>query len=215
MWLGDDASNSSALAIAQQLLERQCDFDFVDEQALSSVLIPDKNTLRNLSGQSYRAVIVPSVTAISKAALDRLHAFSKAGGKVLFLGTQPYLVLERSYLRASGPTDLGWAVREPSGELTARVIQALPQPDVQFDRLRPSVKYQHRRWRDADLYFFFNTSAEKQSCQATLAGRGRAQLWDAVSGSINALPDAIAGKGTVRLPMVLEPYETRFIVIGQ
>ena len=35
----------------------------------------------NASGQSYRAVIIPASTAVSKAALDRLQTFAKAGGK--------------------------------------------------------------------------------------------------------------------------------------
>ena len=81
MWLGDDESNTSVLAITKSLLERQRDFDFVDEQALCSVLKPDGGTLKNLSGQSYRAVIIPSVTAMSKTTLECLKKFKESGGK--------------------------------------------------------------------------------------------------------------------------------------
>ncbi|MDZ7261683.1 MAG: glycosyl hydrolase [candidate division KSB1 bacterium] len=213
LWLGDEEANTSVLMIAQQLLEHQHDFDFVDEQALSSVLTLDNGTLKNLSGQSYRAVIIPSVSAISKKALVRLQAFAASGGQVLFLGRLPSLVVEKTFLKANGPMDLSWAIREPSGELTPRVIEALPEPDVKLSQPCPSVKYLHRRWRDAELYFFFNESSEKQECEATLLGSGQVQIWDAMSGIIKPVPGASPENGAVRLPLVLEPYETKFIVI--
>jgi hypothetical protein len=72
----------------------------------------------------------------------------------------------------------------------------------------------HRSWRDADLYFFFNESGEKQSRTALMAGRGRAQLWDAASGRIEALAGAPAANGSLQVPLVFEPYESKFIVIG-
>jgi hypothetical protein len=123
-------------------------------------------------------------------------------------------VVERSFLEAAGPADLSWAVREPSGELTPSMLNALHAPDVAFDRPCPAVKYAHRRLKDADLYFFFNESEQSQSREATLAGSGRAQAWDAASGAIRPLSEARAGKGVVRLPLVFEPYEARFVVIG-
>jgi hypothetical protein len=214
LWLGDEEANASVLAIAQRLLERQRDFDFVDEQALASLLRVEGGTFQNSSGQRYTAVILPTTSAISKAALERLQAFAKAGGGVVFLGRVPPLVVGRSFLEAAGPADLSWAVREPSGELTSSVLRALPEPDVAFDHPCPPVKYTHRRLKDADLYFFFNESEQRHSREATLAGNGQAQAWDAASGAIRPLSEAHARKGVVRLPLAFEPYEARFVVIG-
>ena len=214
LWLGDNDANMSVLTIARQLLERQRDFDFVDEQALSSVMTLEGGAFKNLSGQSYRTVIIPSVSAISKAALDRLRAFAASGGRVIFLGREPSMVVEKTFLKAAGPTDLGWAVREPSGELTARVIEALPRPDVALDQPCPSVKYLHRHLRDGDVYFFFNESAEKQSRKVMLAGSGQAQVWDAASGRTETQAADCSEDGFVRLPLELKLYETKFIVIG-
>jgi len=214
MWLGDAAADAGTLALMQQLLERQRDFDFINEEAFATALTPDGGALRNLSGQSYRAVIVPPSSAISRLALDRLHAFAEAGGRVIFLGRQPSLVVGKTFLQAGGPPDLGWAVREPSGELTPRVIEALPPPDVLLDQPCPPVKYLHRRWRDADLYFFFNESDQPQTRQATLSGGGPVQVWDANAGTIGPADNTAAGNGTVRLRLELEPFGTRFIVVG-
>ena len=213
LWFGDEDANKSALSIAQKLLERQYDFDFVDERTLESVLKSDKGELRNLSGQGYQAVIVPSVGVMSKTALNRLQAFQKAGGKVIFLGAEPSRVTEKSFLKASAITDLNWAVREPSGDLTTKVVNVLPAPDVKFDQLSASVKYLHRRWKDADVYFFFNESAQKQTARVTLSGSGTAQIWDASNGKIIGLND-VGTKGKITLPLILESYQTRFMVIG-
>jgi len=214
MWLGDEAADASAWEIAQMLLEQQRDFDFVDEQALASLLKLEGDTLLNLSGQRYRAVIVPPVSAISGAALERLRTFTASGGCVVFLGPEPALLVERTFLEASGPADVSWAIREPVGELTPRVLGTLPRPDVTLDRPCAPVKALHRRWRDADVYFFFNESEEAQSRRVTLAGSGRPQVWDAASGHIEVLPSIASKNGLVHLPLNLVPYETRFIVVG-
>jgi len=66
--------------------------------------------MKNLSGQGYKTVIIPSVTAISKKAMDRLQAFAKAGGCVVFLGEGPSLVVDKTFLKAGQPVDLSWAI---------------------------------------------------------------------------------------------------------
>ncbi|MCS7120926.1 MAG: glycosyl hydrolase, partial [Candidatus Bathyarchaeota archaeon] len=101
LWLGDEKANKSVWHISKQLLEHQIDFDFVDDYTLASILRLEKGCFRNLSGQAYRAVIVPSSTAISKAALNRLKTFSKSGGRVIFLGKKPNIIVNKSFLEAS------------------------------------------------------------------------------------------------------------------
>jgi hypothetical protein len=221
LWLGDEEADASTWAIAQALLERQRDFDFVDERALSSLLTLEDGVFRNLSGQGYCAVILPSLSSLSQAALARLRAFAASGGQVIFLGRAPLLVVDRTFLLATVPADTSWALHEPTGAFTDRVLSTLPHPDVALGRPCPAVKALHRRWsqipvrgQDADLYFFFNESDQAQACQATLAGRGSAQVWDAASGQIEALPGALAQGAAVRVPLNLEAYESRFIVIG-
>ena len=171
--------------------------------------------MKNLSGQTYRAIIIPPATAISQLALDRLHALAEGGGRVIFLGPGPTLVVGRNALHAGGPPDLSWAVHEPSGALTPRVLTALPPSDVALDQPCPAVKYLHRRWRDADVYFFFNESDQPQARRVTLAGSGQVQSWDANSGGISlARGAAVMPDGTARLALELEPYATLCIVIG-
>jgi hypothetical protein len=213
IWLDDTAASENVWEIAQALLEHQRDFDFVDEQALSSLLVPEDGALANLSGQRYHAVIVPPVSVISKAALECLRAFAESGGCVVFLGRAPVLVVERSFLEASGRADIDWAIREPLGELTPRILKALPHPDVALDPPCAPIKALHRGWRDADVYFLFNESKDGQSRRATLEGNGQVQVWDAASGRIEPLSGVTSKNGRVHLRLDLAPYETRFIIV--
>ena len=214
MWLGFEDADRSTTRLSKELLEHQIDFDYLDEQSLSSVATLDNGILRNLSGQEYRAVIVPSSVVITRASLDRLRAFAASGGKVVLVGHTPDMVIDKTFLHPAGAPDLSFAFREPSGGITAAVLQALPKPDVALDRPSPGIKYTHRTWKDADLYFFFNESKLTQTRTALVAGRGAAQVWDANDGLIHPIQTASAEAGGVRLPLVLAPYEAKFIVIG-
>ncbi len=214
IWLGDEVANNSTLAIMQQLLEHQRDFDVVDDRSIGSLLKLEGSDLVNLSGQGYRAVIVPSTTAMSKVALNRLQEFVKAGGCVVFMASLPSMVVEKSFLKANAPSGLSWAIHEPSGKLTAEILKALSTPSVMLEQSCPAIKYAHRRWQDAELYMFFNESQEKQTRKATLAGSGRIQVWDPTTGDIKPLDGASSEQAVVHLTLELEPYGTKFIVIS-
>lgn len=214
MWLGDNESNENNLAIVHKLLEKQYDFDFIDEQALTSILAIDKGSLSNLSGQRYHAVMIPSITAISKSALEKLKAFAQSGGKVIFMGREPSVLVEKTFLKAQHPENMDWAIREPSSELTKTVINNLPKADVAFEQSCPAIKYLHRQLKDGDLYFFFNESANKQSNKAVIAGTGKPQYWNALSGRIETITNAAFINGFISLPMTFEPYETKFIIFN-
>jgi len=215
VWMGDDDSITVMEHLTQQLLDHQIDFDYLDEQALTTVGTLEGGGLKNLSGQFYRGIIIPSSTVITRAALDRLRAFAAQGGKVIFVGRTPTQVIERTFLKpAGGSPDLSFAVLEPTAEITARVVEALPKSDVALDRPCPPITYNHRSLADAQVYFLFNESNQKQSRTAILAGGGQAQVWDAGAGTIQAMTGATVGNGTVTVPLSFEPYEAKLIVLG-
>ena len=215
LWLGHIESNDCTLKLMEQLLRMQRDFDFVDETALSFVMSLENGTFNNLSGQTYRTVLIPSAAAISKQALERLQAFTSSGGKVVFLGKEPSLVVDQTFRDAAPPHDLSWAIQEPSGNITPDVINALPRPDVILDKACPAIKVVHRQLPDADVYFFFNESKERQVTKVTLSGNGKVQEWDAMTGKIRNMEGSSSDDGYITRTLDLEPYGTRFIVIGK
>jgi hypothetical protein len=216
-WFGDNAANRSFLSIVHTLLEHQRDVDFVDEYALSTSLALQGGELVNRSGQGYRAIVVPPVVAISQAALDRLQAFAAAGGKVVFIGGAPRLVMKKNFLTGAPAGDLGWAFVEPTRAVTPGVLAALPASDVTIDTVVPGLKYNHRRLKDGDAYFFFNEGDSAIHVNATAVARdtaSRAQVFDGATGRIEALDGARVANGKATLPLNLESWETKLVVVG-
>jgi hypothetical protein len=215
MWMGDQEADRSTTKLGWQLLEHQVDWDYFDEQSLSSLDKIEDGGFKNLSGQVYRAIVVPSSSVISKAGLERFQAFVKAGGKLIFVGKTPSLVVDKTFLNAKDTPDLGFATLiEPSGDITPRVLAALPKPDAAVDSAFPRLTYTHRAWRDGDMYLFFNESDKPETRSATIAGHGQAQDWDLATGQIHPISAATAEGGSVRFPLVLGPYETKLVVVG-
>jgi hypothetical protein len=216
MWMGDEEADRSMTKLGWQLYEHQVEWDYFDEQSLSSEATIADGGFKNLSGQVYKAIVVPASTVITRTGLERFQAFVKAGGKVIFVGKTPTLVVDKTFRDAKDAApDLSFATLiEPSGDITPRVLAALPKPDVKLDAGFPRLTYTHRTWSDADMYFFFNESDKAESRTATIAGRGQAQVWDLGTGEIHAMAAATAENGSVRFPLVLGPYEAKLVVVG-
>jgi hypothetical protein len=170
----------------------------------------------NLSGQTYKAIVLPSMTVITRVGLERLKAFATAGGKVIFVGKTPTLVIDKTYLDAKTEApDLSFATLvEASGDITPAVLAALPAPDVKVDAEFKRLTYTHRKYADGDLYFFFNESDQPETRSVTLVGRGSAQDWDMLTGEIHAMAGAAKDGDGVKVPLVLGPYESKAIMIG-
>jgi hypothetical protein len=147
--------------------------------------------------------------------LDRLRAFAAAGGKVVFVGRTPTMVVDQTFLNpVPGAPDLSFATIEPTADITDKVVAALPSPDVKLDPPAEMVNYAHRTLADGDIYLFFNESAQPLSTTAALNGTGQVQIWNAADGTIHPLAGAPVANGSVAVPLNLEPWEGRFVVIG-
>ncbi|MGP8260026.1 MAG: glycosyl hydrolase [Acidobacteriaceae bacterium] len=219
IWLGgQDATEAdrSTTKLGWQLFEHQVDWDYFDEQSLSSVATISNGGFTNLSGQTYKAIVFPSMTVITRTGLQRLQEFAKAGGKVIFVGKTPSLIMDKTYMDAKQEKpDLSFATLiEPSGDITAAVLAALPKPDVKLDSEFKRLTYTHRKFTDGDLYFFFNESTATESRVATIAGHGTAQNWDLATGEIHPMTAAKAEGDSVTIPLVLGPYEAKVVVVG-
>ena len=238
MWMGDAAADAAFVSTERMLSERQIDFDIISDDALAKDLIAGHGTLETASGNRFGTVILPNISLLSQAALDRLHAFATGGGHVLFLGRTPALISGRTILdaRSSTAVDFIWA-SVVSGELPptptppaqppaspppaqivpAAIVQAVdaavPSPDVMMDRPDTALRYMRRRLKDADVYLFFNEGPDASSHAATLRSDGRrAEIWDPQTGKITAVK-VTDTSGAVKIQLDLKPYETTVLVI--
>ena len=218
IWMGGDAATEadrSTTKLGWQLFEHQVDWDYFDEQSLTSVAKLENGGFTNLSGQTYKAIVLPSMTVISRTGLARLREFAKEGGKVIFVGKTPSLILDKTFMDAKEKPDLSFATLiESSGDITPAVLAALPRPDVKLDAEFKRLTYTHRRWTDGDMYFFFNESDKAETRSVTLQGRGAVQDWDLGTGEIHLMSGPAYGSDGVTIPLALAPYEAKVIVVG-
>jgi hypothetical protein len=213
MWLGDTAANDAFVAVQHQLLEHQRDFDVVDDQALSSDLAVEKGTLRTLSGNELRTILIPATSALTRAAYDRLCAFAASGGNVTFLSKTPTLLERNSFLRAEPAKGFDWAHVERSTDVTPSLLSEMGDADVVVASPTPSLRYVHRSLRDGEVYFFFNESDQPHESPVVVKAAGKAELWNPETGAITVMTDITQTKKGASFPLRLAPYETKLIVL--
>ena len=238
MWMGDMAADAAFVSCERMLSERQIDFDIINDDALAKDLIAGRGTLATASGNRYGTIILPNVSLLSQAALNRLRAFENGGGHVLFLGRTPRLISGRTILdaRVSTAADFSWAsvvggelpptptppAQPPASAPTAQIVpEAIAQavrhavlaPDVVLDTTDTALRYMHRRLRDADVYLFFNESPGDFARNVTMRSDGRRiERWDPQTGKI--MPVAATGRnGSLKIPLPLKPYETSILIV--
>jgi len=212
MWVGNKMADSTYKVVTRQLLQHQIDFDYVDRQGIASVFKLEKGGFVNLSGQKYTAIVIPTLSVINSDVLNKLKAFAAQGGKVIFIGDLPAKVAGANFLTAKAAPMLNWAAKADWQNLGASFFNSLPH-DVVLDKTLPDVKYLHRKWKDADLYFFFNESKEKQELSATLNSIGQVSFWNADNGTAAPAPKTVKKGTKTTVPMQLDGYETRFVII--
>ncbi|HZL11994.1 MAG TPA: glycosyl hydrolase [Prolixibacteraceae bacterium] len=209
-WLGDQKADSSALELCRMLLGNQHDFDFIDDYAITKVLAQKGNGLQNLSGQIYQTILIPSVTAMPKAVLDKLKEFVAGGGKVIFTSKKPSFIVEQSFRNAGENYDFNWAISETVKQL----FQYLPIPDFKLAKSFPAIKYNHRKFTDGDLYFIFNEGDTAVETDVTLSGEGKTHSWDPISGQSHDIEQIGQVENLVKLKLSIKPWETKIIVIS-
>jgi hypothetical protein len=237
MWMDDSAADTAFVSTERLLAERQIDFDIINIDALATDLKAGPGTLETMSGNQYRTIVIPYADILSQRELDRLKALVNGGGKVLFLGRTPSLIAGKSDMdaRAATPADFAFATVETSVQLppspSARAVDAstatLAVPpaietalnrvigtrEVALDAPDAALKVNTRRLKDADVYLFFNESAQASSHTVTLKTVGkRVETWDPATGSVSPV-HSTAAKGAVTLKLELKPYETELLTV--
>jgi hypothetical protein len=238
MWMGDAAADAAFVSTERMLSERQIDFDIVNDDALAKDLIAGPGTLETASGNRYGTVILPNISLLSRASFDRLRAFAKDGGHVLFLGRTPSLISGRTILdaHAATPADFAWAsvvpgelpptptppAQPPASPPSALVVleaiaqavtAAVPSPDITLDKPDTALRLMQRRLKDADVYLFFNEGAQPSSHAVTLRSDGsKVERWDPQTGTI-ASTQRTGAKGAIKVQLELKPYETAVLIV--
>ena len=84
IWCGGETANQAVAAhldMSQRLLERQCDFDYIDDDQLAAAKI-DGATLK-IGKMTYDTLVLPPSDWITEPARQQAAAFQAAGGRIV------------------------------------------------------------------------------------------------------------------------------------
>lgn len=239
LWMNDAVADNTFVSAERLLSESQVDFDIVDEDAVASILPMSSGTMRSLSGNAYRTILVPHASLLSEAIVSRLRHFAESGGKVLFLGDLPGQISTKSYLdaRAASPEDFRWAQvahgelsvtptppgfpptstptpLEVSPEIQRQVRESVSNAGLTLAHPDSSLRSIRRQLKDATVFLFFNESATAMRNDITLRAAGhRVEQWDPETGARHPLPAAKTRRGGVQLPLEMKAYSTVVLVV--
>ena len=228
MWLGNNTVYNDLVVLTQEMLKHQRDFDYLDDDAFGEALVVGPGYLENKSGQRYYTLIIPSADAISASAWRKIEEFEKGGGKVLFWGRRPTMLVDKTFVEPQSVPDMPDAYYEPSLEWTYKVSGAMPEaemsiykPERKTSRRQKqpieekpfavdSVRYTRRVMSDGDLYFIFNEGDGEVTFTACFDKVGAAKEWNANDGSIKEIPFKEVG-GKTELTLTLAPWESKIV----
>lgn len=219
LWLEDRTVNPDLVEAAKLLLSHQRDFDWVDDDDFTDALSVRGGCLENMSGQRYSTLVIPSCDAVGKAAWEVIDRFSRAGGKVIFWGRKPTMLVGRSFLAPEPVPELGgpWS-EEPSLLWTRTLASAMPRPEFTARPVASSsgdvrdIRYTRRSLRDADIFFLFNEGDGDCSFTAVFDAVGEAECWDPAAGTIASASVRHRG-GMTAMDIHLAPWESRVVCI--
>ena len=211
------AVNDSFEGVSRQLLWNQIDFDYLDDTAIQGARI--QNGTLKLRGEAFSAVVLPRTEVIPYATYRKLSDFLRSGGSLVFHGILPSMGLEA---RDDNK------VRSLSGELKGHVrVEVVEEARGVADALAyfvahdlsvcgecPDLLYVHRIKQGRHIYFLVNCGEEAIEPRVTLSVRGRPELWDPRTGSVEPAEAQDDPSGTV-VELRLEAYEGVLLVFPE
>ena len=216
MWLHWGPSDKTGLLRAQLdtdfqnltswLLYGSVDFDFISESLLPEQC-PEGDAPLKVGHMAYDAIVVPGCETLRASTIERLAAFVRMGGKLIFMGEAPKYVDASPDKSADARALYDAATVIPFAK--AALLTAL-EPyrtlEIRGDNgsLTENLIYQLRRDGEGRWLFvangkepYNNDLSRKQSIRITVPGRWCVQLYNTLDGTINDKPVFYRGDATV------------------
>ncbi|WP_299309125.1 glycosyl hydrolase [uncultured Croceicoccus sp.] len=175
-------------------------FDFVGEEGLRSAMrMSSDGTLISNGGVPYRLLALGGSSArMTLSTLERIHSLVSGGAVVAGPRPDGTPSLSDDVQRWEQLADELWPAGSKSPHRVGKGIVFSSLDDALHDQgmtpdwtASPDADFvvQHRRLKDAEIYFVFNRGAQGFAGDVSLrAGGFRAELWDAVTGRRARLP---------------------------
>ena len=190
----------------RDLLQNQIDLDIIDEQAILEARIESGRLC--VAQERYRIIVIPRADTMGAAAAEKLAAFGRAGGTVMFIDTPPVRgesleaterlqrtieeLLASGFGRTVALDRIAQAVREAGAD-----DFMLAAPDL-------DILHTHRHVDGRDVYFVINAGPTPKRICPHLRVPGPYVLYRPLTGTTGAAP----ANGKIHL----EGFEGVFLV---
>ena len=227
-------STQTAFNLANNLYPQGIDFDFMDFESLNRCDI--KNKELQVSGEKFKVLILPALSAVRYSTIEKALAFYRAGGIVLAVGSLPEasdriggndpqlqsMIREmfgitcnenieagKSYTQKSSAGGLGMFI--PDFKDVAKTINQLFIPDFKILNSNSTSSIMHRKVGERDLYFIYGVP---KGTTCFFRSTGKIELWNPWDGSTKELKaQTVTDKGTT-LNLALEKNEPQLIMFS-
>jgi hypothetical protein len=191
----------TAFKTAQEIYGKGIDFDFMDFESLTRAEVVGKEL--HVSGNIYKALVLPAMKAVRHSTLAKAVEFKRAGGLVIAVGALP----EASDRIGRDDPEVAAMVKElfPGGP-TNDAASAIPFRDY----IGPGY-IQHRKIGPRDVYVIYNAP---KGNEVFFRAIGSVELWDPWSGTTKPLEVVSQNEKGTKLRLPLTEKEMQVIVFS-
>jgi hypothetical protein len=218
----EDSTDAEVVAfgLGKFLFDRACDFDFIDFESLARAKAV--NAELQVSGEVYRVLILPAMSAIRFSTLKAALDFVRAGGLVIAYGCLPTaseragacdpqfdaLLAEIFSPKPQPSGGRGIFVRQDYNEVLRHINDLIPRDIETSDG---PLQVLHRRLDAQDVFYVFNPAKSRITCDVHFRVSGEAEHWDAWTAAVTSIP-TVADNGVSTLRLTLAAGEAKIIV---
>jgi hypothetical protein len=211
------------------------DFDYINEDIITTTLITENGKLVLPSGQSYRVMLLPDRDDISLEVLKSLEKLVFEGaivigrkpGRTTSLKNYPDCdrevkeIADKVWGKCDGETV--WSNKYGKGRVfwgqtVKEVLEEIKiPPDFEvrgIDNCDWHIDYIHRRTESEDIYFISNSShmEERVSCIFRVDKNRVPEIWDPETGLIQREVEYTTVENGISMDFIMDPLASRFIV---
>ena len=189
-----EAGPSEMFDTSLVLSESGLDYDFIDYQSLQKA---EKSGGRmTISGESYKVLVLSGVRAMHEKTAAAIEAFKAAGGIVVSVG-------------ALCPQISPEGVEVLKDDDIVKYIKSRITPD--FESGKGSGRVLHRKVAQRDVYMVMDV---EKGDEMFFRSSGKAELWDAMHGTVSDLPVLSADEKGTRILFDGETGTSKLIVFS-
>lgn len=227
-------SVNNAFTIARDIYPAGIDFDFMDFESLDRCRIKDKEL--NVSGEKYKVLVLPAMSAVRYSTIEKALGFYRSGGIVLAVGALPEasdrvggndeqlqsMIGEmfgitgadvqdstKTYSRKSAAGGTGIFIQNPLEVKNA--IASLIQPDFKILSGNQASNILHRKLGTRDLYFVYGLP---KGTVCSFRCSGKVELWNPWTGEVSPLKVSAVSETGTTISLPLEKNEPQLIVFS-